>query len=85
MTKTQIAEVMGYIGMVLILSSTVPITYSAIFESAELPPLSMVALVDAGLLLYLIRALAQKDILYITANGIGVFLNAILLFLILVR
>jgi lipid-A-disaccharide synthase-like uncharacterized protein len=54
-------------------------------NAGALPPASMVILVWLGLMLYLARAIRQKDVVYITSNAIGVFLNSILLYLIAVQ
>lgn len=80
MTK---AEIGGWVGMCLIHGATVPVTLSVILGlSNELPPLSMVLLVWAGLALFLWRAIAQSDLLYIVSNAIGFTLNSVLLALI---
>lgn len=76
-------ELCGWIGMILVQSATVPVTLANIFGwSDKLPPISMVLLVWAGLALYFVRAWYQRDVLYMTSNGIGFFLNTILLALI---
>ena len=49
----------------------------------KLAPLSMVLMVWVGLLLYLIRAVYQRDALYMISNGIGVVLNFILMIIII--
>ena len=81
LTKKTLAEVGGYAGMVLLQSATLPSIIGAIVNpaAAKLPPLSMVLMVWIGLLLYLIRAIVQRDKLYILSNAIGVVLNFILL------
>lgn len=81
MNKRIACEIGGYAGMVLLQGATLPSIISAIINpaTANLPPLSMVLMVWIGLLLYLARAYAQRDFLYIISNGIGVVLNFILL------
>ena len=74
------AEVCGYLGMVLIHASTLPSIIKILLGySAILPPIEMVMLVLSGLFLFLIRAVAAKDTLYIISNGIGFFCNALLM------
>ena len=76
-------ELCGWLGMILVQSATVPVTVGNILGWTDaLPPLSMVLLVWAGLALYFVRAFYQRDVLYMTSNGIGFMLNSILLALI---
>ena len=77
------AEKGGWIGMLLIHGATIPVTVSNILGwSNQLPPLSMVMLVWAGLALFLWRAIARNDTLYIVSNAVGFVLNSVLLALI---
>lgn len=83
LNKNHIPEAAGWIGMILVQCATVPTAVSNIMGwSHQLPPLSMVLLVWSGLMFYFIRAFAQRDVLYMTSNGIGFVLNTILLALI---
>ena len=76
----QFGEICGWIGLILIHGSTVPVTYLAIKgEPTVLPPLSMVILIWSGLLLFFIRSAIMKDKLYMLSNGIGFFLQSIML------
>jgi hypothetical protein len=76
-------EIGGWLGMCLIHSATIPVTLSNIIGwSSQLPPLSMVLLVWAGLALFLWRAIARNDTLYIVSNAVGFVLNSVLLALI---
>jgi hypothetical protein len=76
-------ELGGWLGMCLIHGATVPVTVSNILGwSSQLPPLSMVLLVWAGLALFLWRAIARNDTLYIVSNAVGFVLNSVLLALI---
>lgn len=76
-------EIGGWAGMCLIHGATLPVTLGVIMGySSALPPLSMVLLVWLGLALFLWRAIAQKDMLYIVSNAIGFALNSVLLALI---
>ena len=77
------AEVGGWVGMCLIHGATIPVTVANIMGwSDNLPPLSMVLLVWAGLALFLWRAIDRKDFLYIVSNAVGFVLNSVLLALI---
>ena len=82
--KKKFAELCGWIGAVLIHSATVPTSISVIFgNNPNLPELSLVLLVWSGLILFLVRAIFQKDLLYIVSNLVGFILNSILLLIIL--
>jgi hypothetical protein len=82
----KLSELAGWIGMIMIHGATLPTTLSVILGySTTLPPASMVLLVWTGLFLFLIRAVAQNDKLYIVSNAIGFFFNSILLALIVFK
>ena len=69
--------------MVLIHAATIPTTINLLEDAAaQKPPISMVLMVWCGLFLFLIRAAARFDILYIVSNAVGFFANSILLALI---
>ena len=77
---------LGWIGVVLLQGATLPSMLDRIFgngEAANLPPLSMVLMVWVGLGFYLARAIRQKDMVYCVSNGVGMFLNSVLLALII--
>ena len=82
--KLEKHEIAGWIGMALLQGATMPVMLQRFLnpETATLPPLSMVLLVWAGLMMYLWRAIVQKDMLYIVSNSIGFALNSVLLALI---
>jgi hypothetical protein len=48
-----------------------------------LPPVSTTAMLTLGLFFFLIRAIDQKDVLYITSNSIGLTFQSILLIILL--
>ena len=76
----------GWIGMVLIHGATLPTTLGVILGFLNNgPPVSMVILVWSGLMLFLFRAIVQKDTLYIVSNAVGFFFNSILLALIVFK
>jgi lipid-A-disaccharide synthase-like uncharacterized protein len=72
---------LGWIGVCLLQGATLPSMVGRILspESATLPPFTMVFMVWLGLGFYLARAIRQNDVVYITSNGIGMFLNSVLL------
>jgi len=82
----KLGSVSGWMGMVLIHSATLPTTLGVILGySDKTPPVSMVILVWTGLMLFLFRAIVQKDTLYIVSNAVGFFFNSILLALIVFK
>ena len=82
--QKNIAEISGWVGAVLIHSATVPTSIAVIFGmNPNLPELSLVLLVWSGLILFLVRAIFQKDMLYIVSNLVGFILNSILLLIII--
>jgi uncharacterized protein with PQ loop repeat len=76
---------LGWIGVLLLQGATLPsmIDRLTVGTDASLPPLSMVLMVWTGLGFYLARAIRQNDVVYITSNGIGMFLNSVLLAMII--
>jgi hypothetical protein len=84
--KNKLAEIGGWIGMVLIHGATIPTSLAVIMGwSDHLPPIDMIIMVWVGLLLFFFRALARFDWLYLVSNAIGFTLNTIILALILMR
>lgn len=76
----------GWVGMVLIHGATLPTTLSVIMGTSDkVPPISMVLLVWTGLFLFLIRAIVQRDVLYMVSNAVGFFFNSVLLALIVFK
>ena len=81
-----ISNVSGWLGMILIQSSTLPVTYNVLMgNSTHVPPFSMIFLVWAGIILYLIRAIIQKDIVHITSNTIGFVTQSALMALVVFK
>jgi hypothetical protein len=86
MMKNKLANLSGWVGMILIHGATLPTTLSIIFgHSTTLPPLSMILLIWSGLFLFLISAVANKNLLYIVSNSIGFFFQSVLLALIVFK
>ena len=82
----KLGSLSGWVGMVLIHGATLPTTLGVIAGySDRIPPVSMVILVWSGLMLFLFRAIVQKDTLYIVSNAVGFFFNSILLALIVFK
>jgi len=80
MMKNKLAEIGGWVGMVLIHGATIPTSISVIMGwSSDLPPLNMVLMIWAGLALFFLRAIARIDWLYLVSNAIGFILNSVLL------
>lgn len=72
---------LGWAGVVLLQGATLPSMIGRLTGGAEanMPPLSMVLMVWVGLILYLIRAVRQGDVVYIVSNSMGALLNSVLL------
>jgi hypothetical protein len=81
-----LANLSGWVGMILIHGATLPTTLSVILGySTVLPPLSMVLLIWSGLFLFLVSAIANKNMLYIVSNSIGFVFQSVLLSLIVFK
>ena len=68
-----------WIGMAMLQFNSVPAIFSAIENGAKFP-IATILLTIGGLSCYMVRAIADKDVLYITGNTIGIIGNLILLF-----
>ena len=80
MIKKLKQDIFGYIGLILIHSSTFPTIISAIVgNDSNLPPLSMILLIFFGLSFYMIDAIKKGLIVYIISNMIGIFSQLALL------
>ena len=80
MIKKLKQDIFGYIGLILIHSSTFPTIISAILgNDSNLPPLSMILLIFFGLSFYMIDAIKKGLIVYIISNMIGIFSQLALL------
>jgi hypothetical protein len=81
LNRIKLVDIGGWIGLILIQGSVIPTTTKALIGlNPQLPPIDMVAMVWVGLWLFTIRAVAQRDVLYILSSGIGAVLQTILLF-----
>jgi hypothetical protein len=82
----ELANLSGWVGMILIHGATLPTTLSVILGySTALPPISMVLLIWSGLFLFLVSAVANKNMLYIVSNSIGFVFQSVLLALIVFK
>jgi len=80
MLKNLKNDFFGYIGLILIHSSTFPtIIANIVGTSSELPPLNMILLLFFGLSFYLVDAIKKGLIVYIISNLIGIFSQLTLL------
>ena len=80
MIKKLKQDIFGYIGLILIHSSTFRTIISAIVgNDSNLPPLSMILLIFFGLSFYMIDAIKKGLIVYIISNMIGIFSQLALL------
>lgn len=69
----------GWAGMAMLQFNSIPAILSAINDGARFP-IATILLTIAGLACYMVRAVIDKDTLYITGNLIGLVGNLILLF-----
>ena len=84
--NSKIDNTIGWLGMVLVQGASFPSLYLLIITGeAELPPLSMVLMLQAGLALYFARAVRQRDIVYLVSNGLGFIIQTILFCLIIYK
>ena len=82
----KLESTIGWVGMLLVQCASFPALYELIIlGQAELPPLSMVLMLQAGLALYFWRAILQKDFVYLVSNGLGFCVQTILFCLIIFR
>lgn len=80
------AESIGWIGLVLLLSSLVP-TFLAVMAGItdKMPPIDLVLFMWAALVTFFIRAAILKDTVVILTIGIGFIANAVFMALILFK
>jgi hypothetical protein len=80
------AETIAWIGLVLILSSTIPTMLSIMSGlSDKMPPVDLILFIWAGLSMMFIRATIVKDMLHIVTIGAGFIIHASFLALILFK
>ena len=80
------AEAVGWLAIVFIHCATIPSVLSLIMGMSDrLPSLDVVMFAWGGLLLMFIRALIVKDMLNIITIGVGFFIQAFLLALVVFK
>ena len=80
------AETAGWIAIVLLNLATVPTLVAVLTGLTEkMPPVDMVLFSWLGLFLFFIKATIQKDLLNIVTIGLGFFVQAALLALIVFK
>lgn len=80
------SEAIGWLAIVLIHCATIPSILSLILGMSDnLPSLDVVMFVWGGLLLLFLRALIVKDMLHIITIGLGFFVQAFLLGLVVFK
>jgi len=74
------AEGVGWLGTMLIHCATIPSLLALIIGVSDtLPALDVVLFVWGGLLLFFVKALIKRDMLNIITIGVGFFVQAVLL------
>jgi uncharacterized protein with PQ loop repeat len=80
------AETMGWIAVILLHLATIPTMLAVLTGLTEkMPPVDMVLFSWAGLFCFFIKATIQKDILNIVSIGLGFFIQASMLALIVFK
>lgn len=80
------SEGIGWLAVVFMHCATIPSLLSLIFAvSDKLPSLDVVLFVWGGLLLFFLKALINKDMLNIITIGVGFFIQATLLALVIFK
>jgi len=74
------SEGVGWLGLMMVHCATVPSLLALIFGiSNTLPSLDVVFFIWTGLLLFFVKSLIKRDMLNIITNGLGFFVQAVLL------
>jgi uncharacterized protein with PQ loop repeat len=80
------AETMGWVAVVLLHLATLPTLVAVLTGLTEkMPPVDMVLFSWLGLFLFFIKATIQKDLLNIVTIGLGFFIQASLMALIIFK
>jgi hypothetical protein len=80
------AETMGWVAVILLHLATIPTMIAVLTGLTEkMPPVDMVLFSWAGLFCFFIKATIQKDLLNIVTIGLGFFIQASLLALIVFK
>jgi uncharacterized protein with PQ loop repeat len=80
------AETMGWIAVILLHLATIPTELAVLTGLTEkMPPVDMVLFSWAGLFCFFLKATIQKDLLNIVTIGLGFFVQAAMLALIVFK
>jgi hypothetical protein len=80
------AETLGWMGVILINLATIPTLVAILMGLTEkVPPVDLVLAMWGGLFLFFIKASISKDLLNIVTIGLGFFVQAALMALILFK
>lgn len=80
------AETIAWIGLVIIHASTIPTVITVMSGlNDRMPPIDMILFVWAGLALFFVRAVMQRDLLNIITIGAGFIVHAVLLALLVFK
>ena len=80
------AETRAWIGLVIIHAATVPTIITVMSGlNDKMPPIDMILFVWAGLALFFVRAVMQRDLLNIITIGAGFIVHAVLLALLVFK
>lgn len=84
---TQIsAETLGWLGVVLINLATIPTLIAVLTGLTEkVPPVDLVLFMWVGLFMFFVKAAISRDLLNVVTIGLGFFIQAALLALILFK
>lgn len=75
-------NVLAWFSMGVLQFATLPAVIEGIHGNVKYP-LSSIIMIMAGLLGYMVRAIAARDYLYIAGNGIGLSINAVFLWVLI--
>lgn len=76
------SKYIGWIGLVLLQSNSIPLIYSAFFNGVMIAIQTPIMTI-IGLSCYLYHSIKRSDILYTTGNLIGIISNSILIYILL--
>jgi len=80
------AETMGWIAVILVHLATIPTLLAVLTGLTEkMPPVDLVLFMWAGLFCFFIKATIQKDLLNIVTIGLGFFIQAAIMAMIIFK
>ena len=79
-----ITAITGWIGLLALQGASIPSIYLLATSQTQIkPPVYMIALISFGLLMYLVRSILIRDLIFTISNSIGLLLQSILMLLLL--